>query len=136
MSTNSDYRYLEDRPCSLYRQPFIKGRRIRVEILYAATFDAVDVEEGLIEGQTPEEIAADYDLPVEAVREAIDYCKAHWDVVMKDHAREERIAEATGTNHPDYKYNPKKDYKILTPQELAAIFDDEPVPARRRGDGF
>ena len=69
-----------------------------------------------------------------AVREAIEYCKAHWDVVLKDHANEERLSEATGMNHPDYKYNPKKYYKPLTPQERAAIFNDESLPGRGSGE--
>ena len=134
MSTQRAWKNLEPRPCSCYRQLFVKGRRIRAEILYAATFDVQDEEEGLIRGRTPEEIAADYDLPVEAVREAIEYCKEHWDVVLKDHDREERLSEATGMNHPDYKYNPKKYYKPLTPQERAAIFNDEPLPGRGLGE--
>ncbi len=133
MNTEKEYKYLETRPGSLYRQPFIKGRRIRAEILYALTFDVVDEEEGLIKGRTPEELAGDYDLPVEAVREAIEYCKAHWDVVVKDHAREDRLMEATGMNHPDYKYNPKKYYRFLTPQEREAIYNDEPLPGRGHG---
>ena len=48
--------------------------------------------------------------------------------IALDHAREERIAEATGMNHPDYKYNPGSHYKSLTPEERARIIDDEPLP--------
>jgi uncharacterized protein (DUF433 family) len=126
MSTLENYRHLEYRPCSSYRQPFIRGTRIRVEIPYGLTIDSED-EHGVEEGRTPEEVAADFNLPLEAVLEAIDYCQKHWDVVVADHAREERLMEATGMNHPDYKYNPKKYYRILTPQERARLDDNAPL---------
>jgi uncharacterized protein (DUF433 family) len=127
MSEEQTYQYLERRPGSLYQQPYIKGTRIRAEILYGHTIAKED-EEGNEEGQTPEQLAADFNLPVEAVREAIDWCQHHWDVVVADHAREERLMEASGMNHPDYKYNPKKYYKILTPQEWSRIINDEDLP--------
>ena len=70
---------------------------------------------------TPEDIAADYNLPVDAVREAIAYCESNPPEIASDFAREEAIMEATGMNHPDYKYNPKKYYKPLTAEERARI---------------
>lgn len=127
MSTLDNYQYLEHRPGSLYRQPFIKGTRIRVEIPYGWTIAKED-EEGVEEGRTPEQVAADFNLPLEAVLEAIDYCGKHWDVVVADHAREERLMEASGMNHPDYKYNPKKYYKLLSPQEMARLDQDDSLP--------
>jgi uncharacterized protein (DUF433 family) len=127
MSAVDNYLHLEYRPGSLYRQPFIKGTRIRVEIPYGWTIDKED-EEGIEKGQTPEQVAADFNLPVEAVLEAIDYCQQHWDVVCSDHAREERIVEATGMNHPNYKYNPKEYYRLLSPQELARLDQDDSLP--------
>jgi uncharacterized protein (DUF433 family) len=128
MSTNHEYRYLEPRPGSFYLQPFIKGTRIRVEIPYGYTMDAEDEVEGLIPGYTPEYVADFLHIPVEAVHEAIDYCKNHWDVVIADHAREERLIEASGMNHPDYYSNPKKYSKILTVDEWSKITDDETLP--------
>jgi uncharacterized protein (DUF433 family) len=124
MSEEQSYPHLERRPGSLYRQPFIKGTRIRAEILYGFTHTTQD-EEGVYEGQTAEQLAADYGLPVEAVREAIDWCEKHWDLVVADHDREYRLMEAHGMNHPDYKYHPGKHYRPLTPEERARIIDDE-----------
>jgi uncharacterized protein (DUF433 family) len=109
----------------LYRQPFLKGTRIRAEIAYFRTLSAVDEVEGVIEGDSPEEIAEDFRVPVEAVREAIAYCQNHWDVVLADHAREDRLIETTGMSHPDYKYNPKKHYKLISEKERARILNDE-----------
>ena len=58
---------------------------------------------------------------MEAVREAITYCKSNPPEIDEDLSREERIMEATGMNDPDYKYGGK--YKILAPDELARILE-------------
>lgn len=110
MSATNHYQHLEPRPASLYRQLFIKGTRIRADIIYGAHINAE-------EGRTPEQLAVDYGLPLEAVREAIEYCKSDPPEIAADYAREERLMEASGMNHPDYKYNPKAHYKPLTPEE-------------------
>ncbi len=67
MTTNTptQYQHLEPRPGSNYRQLFLKGRRI-----WAAVVDEA------IHGpdpRTPEEFARDYEVPLEAVLEALDY---------------------------------------------------------------
>jgi uncharacterized protein (DUF433 family) len=123
MSAKNEYRYLEARPGSLYRQLFIKGTRIRAEILYGLTIPAEDGEV-----YTPEQVAENYGLPLEVVLEAIAYCRSNPPEIAADHAREERLIEASGMNHPDYKYHPKKHYKSLTPQEWARLTDDDSVP--------
>lgn len=71
------------------------------------------------EPRTPEEIAADYDLPLEAVKEAIAYCQTDPPEIREDFEREERIMEATGMNDPDYKLGGR--YRILTPEERARL---------------
>jgi hypothetical protein len=71
------------------------------------------------EPMTPEEIAREYDLPVEAVREAIAYCQTDPPEIKEDFEREERKMEATGMNDPDYKYGGK--YRALSPQERARL---------------
>jgi uncharacterized protein (DUF433 family) len=91
---------------------FIKGRRIRARTLYGLYMSA---EEPL----TPEEIAAEYDLPLEAVKEAIAYCQSNPPEIADDFPREEALMEATGMNDPDYKYHGKP--KVLSPEEMARI---------------
>lgn len=59
------YQFLETHPGSNYRQLWVKGRHIRAEVLYRHTIGP--------EPRTPEEIAADYDLPVDFVNEAVHY---------------------------------------------------------------
>src|SRR5579884_261965 len=114
MSTQRQWKHLEPRPCSMYRQLFIKGTRIRADVLYGLTVPSVDGEV-----YTPEEVAEHYGLPLEVVQEAIEYAGSDPPEIAADYAREERIMEATGMNHPDYKYNPKKYYRHLTPEEWA-----------------
>ncbi len=68
---------------------------------------------------SPEEIAADYSLPVEAVREAIAYCQSNPPELAEDYSREEALLQATGMNAPDYKYLTTP--KLLTPQERISL---------------
>jgi uncharacterized protein (DUF433 family) len=69
MSTvETKYQHLAPNPRSSYRQLFLKGRRIRAWVIYC---------DHVAQDMTAEEIAADRDLPVEAVREAIAYCASN-----------------------------------------------------------
>jgi uncharacterized protein (DUF433 family) len=61
-----EYIHLAPREGSAYQQYFIRGRNLRAETLYRATVGP--------EPMTPDDVARDYDVPVEAVREAIHYC--------------------------------------------------------------
>jgi uncharacterized protein (DUF433 family) len=112
MSTDVTYQFLEPRPRSAYRQPFIKGTRIRAELIYRAH---VNSEEPM----TPEELAVDYGVPLPAVVEAIEYCRSNPPEVATDIAREEAIMAASGQLKSDYKYHPQP--KVLTPQEWARL---------------
>jgi uncharacterized protein (DUF433 family) len=112
MSTTITYQYLERRPKSSYRQLYVKGTRIRAEILYGAHINAE-------EPMTPEEIAADFGLPLEAVKEAIAYCRTDPPEIAADHAEELALMEARGQLDPNYKYHPHP--RILAPEELARI---------------
>ena len=111
MSTNpNQYKYLARKPKSSYKQLFIKDRWISARTLYGKYAR----EE---EPMTPEEIAADYDLPLEAVREAIAYCESNPPELAEDYAREEARMEATGMNDPNYDGRPK----LLTGQDRARL---------------
>jgi uncharacterized protein (DUF433 family) len=110
--TTTTWIYLAPEPKSFYRQLFIKGRRIRARTLYGLYMSA---EEPL----TPEEIAAEYDLPLEAVKEAIAYCQSNPPEIADDFRREEALMEAAGMNDSDYKYHGKP--KVLSPEEMARL---------------
>jgi uncharacterized protein (DUF433 family) len=110
--TAMTWKHLEPNPKSKYKQLFVKGTRIRAEVLYGWTVDGS-------EPLTPERVAESYALPLEAVQEAIAYCESHREVIEEDHRREERIMEATGMNDPDYKLGGR--YKSLSPQERGRL---------------
>jgi uncharacterized protein (DUF433 family) len=113
-STSITWQYLAPNPKSAYKQLFVKGTRIRARVLYGL-FMSAD------EPMTPEEIAADYGLPLDAVREAIAYCQSDPPEIKKDFEIEERLMEASGMNDPDYKYGGK--FKMIPPEEIARILD-------------
>src|SRR5713226_8834395 len=103
--------HLERDPKSSYKQLSIKGRRIKARTLYGLTQGE--------EAMTPEEIAVDRDLPLEAVLEAIAYCESNPPEIREDFEREEASMEAMGMNDPSYKLHGKP--KLLTAQELARV---------------
>lgn len=112
---HSPWRYLARKRNSVYKQLFVKDRRIAARTLYGRFMSDEDP-------MTPEEIAADYDLPLEAVHEAIEYCEADPPEIREDWEREERLMEATGMNDPDYKYHPTP--RVISADERARILGD------------
>jgi hypothetical protein len=105
------YKYLWPKQKSVYKQLFVMGR-----IFPWTVYGAFVHEE---EPMTMEAIAADWDIPLEAVQEAIAYYESNPPEMLEDFRREDALAEATGMNDPNYKYHPYP--KRLTPQERAAI---------------
>ncbi|HEY7158830.1 MAG TPA: DUF433 domain-containing protein [Gemmataceae bacterium] len=110
-STPREWVHLAPNPKSAYKQLFIKGTRIRAEVVYRLSVGR--------EPMTAEEIAADYGLPLEAVKEAIVYGASNPPEIEADRRGEERVMEATGMNDSDYKRGGK--YKVLSPQERAEL---------------
>ena len=91
MCDECQWKHLERHPQSSYQQLFLKGTRIRADVIYGMWADRDDPEY-----QTPEQLAADMNLPVEAVREAIAYCEADPPEVAEDHRRESEVLQALG----------------------------------------
>jgi len=110
-----NWKYLATNPKSVYKQLFVKGTRIRARVLYGLYMSEAEGPP-----ETIEEIAEMYNLPVEAVKEAVAYCESNPPELLEDYAREDAIAEASGENDPNYKYNPKP--KLLSPEELARLY--------------
>ena len=92
MSASTPYKYLQPKTNSNYRQLFVG--RIRAEILYRETIGR--------EPLTPEEVADEYNLPVEAVHEAIDYCIKNQQLLDEERAREEASIRAAGRDRWPY----------------------------------
>src|ERR1700730_8174187 len=100
MTNPNGYQFLERRPDSNYKQLFTKGRKIRAEVLYRQTVG--------LEPRTPEEVAHAYNLPLEAVLEAIDYCINNEPLLREERDRESALIRANGLDKPplvppDYK---------------------------------
>ena len=76
----TQYQHLESRPGSNYRQPFLKGRRIRAAVVDEAIHGP--------DPRTPEEFAVDYRVPLEAVLEALDYVARNKALIEQERDRE------------------------------------------------
>src|SRR5947199_6912692 len=87
MTERVEYKYLKPKPGSNYRQLFVNGR-IRADVLYRETIGP--------EPLSPDEVAREYGLPVEAVAEAVDYCVRHGELLDADRAREAARIMAAG----------------------------------------
>jgi uncharacterized protein (DUF433 family) len=74
------YEHLEYRPGSNYRTMWLKGRRVRATV--------VDEYVHGPDPRTPEELAEDFQIPLEAVLEALDYVAPNQELI-----REERRSE-------------------------------------------
>ena len=95
MSATGPYKYLHRKTKSNYRQLFFG--RIRAEVLYRETVGR--------EPLTPDQVAYEYNVPVEAVLEAIDYCTKNEELLNEERAREEARIRASG--HDRWPYAPR-----------------------------
>lgn len=86
------YRYLAQRPGSGYRELFVCGTSLRAQSLVS------DMEN---EGMTPEEIASSFEIPVDAVHEAIAYVHANEEYLASERCRIRAKAIAEGYLRPD-----------------------------------
>jgi hypothetical protein len=86
MESIGEYKHLKPKRGSRYRQLFVG--RIRAEVLYRETIGN--------EPLTAEEVAKEFNVPVEAVLEAIDYCIKNKDLLDAERAREDAEIKAAG----------------------------------------
>jgi uncharacterized protein (DUF433 family) len=110
--TQRAWKYLERRPGSSYKQLCIKGKRIWAWTLYCETMNAK-------EPRTPEQLAADFEIPLEAVHEAIAYCKSDPPELREDHRKDALLSEAIGMNDPAIARSGKP--RTLTTAERARL---------------
>lgn len=81
------YQYLESRPDKHARELFLRGRGIRASTIWHDRF---------VSQCAPERIAADRDLPLAAVYEALDYCQRHWETICAEKQQERQWLEQKG----------------------------------------
>jgi hypothetical protein len=80
------HKYLARKPGSVNRQLYVRDRWVAARTLYGALFGD--------EARIPEEIAVDYDLPLEAVQEAIAWCETDPQELHDDFEAEEALDRA------------------------------------------
>lgn len=93
MSEKHEYQYLLADYWSPYKGLFIKDpRKFRAEWIYRETVGE--------DARTPEEVAADFDLPLEAVLEAIHYCTHNEEFLCQEWEKEEVEWREYEKRHP------------------------------------
>jgi hypothetical protein len=75
------YQHLEARTDTNTQELFLLGRGIKASTIWHDRF---------ILRLSPETIAFDRDLPMEAVYEALDYCQKHWEDICAEKEREKQ----------------------------------------------
>jgi uncharacterized protein (DUF433 family) len=88
----TQYQHLESRPGSNYRQLFLRGRRIRAAVIDEAIHGP--------EPRTPEEFARDFQVPLDAVLEALDYVSRNRPLIEQERNREAANLRARGLDGP------------------------------------
>ncbi len=82
------FQYIGPRAASGYRQFFVNGTRTRAETIYRYVVGP--------DGQTPEQVAADCDMPLEVVVECIEYCEQNRDLLQEEAAADWHDLAARG----------------------------------------
>lgn len=77
---STQWHYLEKHHHSWHQQLYLKGQRIKASVIYS---------DMIVNRESPQQAAFNWDLPVAAIHEIIGYCKAHQDLIKLE-AREER----------------------------------------------
>ena len=90
METITKWKYLVRKPKSAYQQLFINDRWVAARTLFGQSVGE--------DSRTPEQLATDYRLPLEAVLEAIAYCASNPPEIREDWQREQSVIDDIGTN--------------------------------------
>ena len=94
MALQTTYQCLEPRAASNYRQLFVRGRSLRAETLYRATIGA--------KPRTPKEVAADFEVPLATVHEAVHYCLHNEELLRQEREAVLTDIRARGLDKPPY----------------------------------
>ena len=81
-TAKTQWQYLEHRPHPWRQQLYIKGKRIKASVIYS---------DMIVNNETPAEAAENWDLPLAAIEELIEYCQSHQELLEREAAEERRI---------------------------------------------
>ena len=80
--TNTQWQYLEKRTHPWRQQLYIKGKMIKASVIYS---------DMIVNEETPEEAAENWDLPLAVIEEVITYCQTHQELLKQEAEEERRI---------------------------------------------
>ncbi len=86
-SSQTEWQHLEQRPHSWRKQLYLKGRRLRASIVWT---------DMIVNEMTQEEAADNWDLPLEAIKESLEYCQTHQELLKQEALIERRHLEERG----------------------------------------
>lgn len=82
-----EYHYLEPRPDKNSQELFISGRGVRASTIWHDRY---------IQRFSPEQIANDRTIPLEAVYEALALCQENWEMICQEKDAERQRMEEAG----------------------------------------
>jgi uncharacterized protein (DUF433 family) len=82
-----NWQYLIARPYAWRKQLYIKGRKLLASTIW---------RDMIANGMSPEQAAKNWDLPLSAIYEAIDYCESHQELLKLEADEERYRLEAKG----------------------------------------
>jgi uncharacterized protein (DUF433 family) len=83
------WHFLSPYPQSWRKQLYIKGRKLPASTVWG---------DMIVNEMTSEESAEDWDLPLEAVQEAIQYCETHTELLDSEAEKEKQYLEEQGVS--------------------------------------
>ena len=87
--SKTQWQYLEKRPHPWREQLYLKGRKLKAFTLWMNI---------IVNEMTLSEAADNWDLPLAAVREVIEYCETHQELLRREAQEERRRLEEKGIN--------------------------------------
>jgi uncharacterized protein (DUF433 family) len=73
--TTTKWQYLESRPDNWKKQLYIKGKRIKANVIYSDL---------LVNKMSLEEAAENWDLPLSVIAEVIEYCESNQELLKEE----------------------------------------------------
>ena len=83
----TQWQYLEERSDSWRKQLYIKGKKLTAFGLWS---------DMMVNSETPEEAAENWDVPLAAVLEVIEYCQTYQQLIAEEANSERRYLEERG----------------------------------------
>ena len=87
--TSQQWQYLEQRPHPWRKQLYLKGKRIKASVIYS---------DMIVNEMTIEEAADNWELPQNAIKEVIEYCSSHLELLRKEALEGRRRLEEKGVS--------------------------------------